>query len=268
LKTSIIIAFYNRIDFIQLVLAGFERQSFKEFEIIIADDGSDEKSLYELKEIIKKSSLSIKHVWHEDKGFRKNEILNKAILESASDYLVFVDGDCIPHREFTAEHFRNRAEKKCLAGRRVNLSKRITSKLNPEEIKNGFLEKKLVTILFDSIFGKTYDAEKGFYIKSQFVREIINRKKRGLLGSNFSIHKKDLLDINGFDERYDGASVGEDTDIQFRLELNGVKIESLNNAAIQYHIYHDYQERAMKNWEIFKSVKKSGIYFTPYGIQK
>lgn len=267
-KASIIIAFYNRIDFLQLILAGFERQTFMDFEIVIADDGSSEESVSELKKIIKGSPLNIKHVWHEDRGFRKNKIMNKALLESSTDYLIFIDGDCIPHKEFVREHFENKGKGLCLTGRRVNLSEKISSKLTSEIIKKGYLEKNFFTFLFSGISGHSNYIEKGIYIKSKILRELLNKKNRGLLGCNFSIHKNDLLSINGFDERYEGPAIGEDSDIQFRLELSNIKIKSLANTAIQFHLYHKIQTRSETNLELFKEVQKSRISYTPFGINK
>jgi len=268
LDLTLIISFYNQINYLKLVFAGLEIQTFKNFEVIIADDGSDENVIKELNYLISKSSFQVKHIWQEDKGFRKNRILNRAIVESQTDYLVFIDGDCVPHSEFLREHYFNREDKVCLTGRRVNLSKKITDLLNEEKIKNKFLEKNQLLILFDSIFGNTTDFEKGIYLKSHLLRKLINKKSRGILGCNFSIHKKDILSVNGFDERYEAPSIGEDTDLQFRLELNGIKIKSLNNIAIQYHLYHKLQERRPENLRLFEEVKKIGRFFTPFGIIK
>jgi glycosyltransferase involved in cell wall biosynthesis len=267
-KTSIIISFYNNINFLKLVLAGFEIQTFKNFEIIIADDGSSKQNIEHLKSIISNSSMNIQHVWHEDLGFRKNKILNKAIQESKSDYLIFTDGDCIPHSEFVKEHYLNRKIYCCQAGRRVNLSKRISEKLAPAIIKNRYLENNFLLLVIDSFFRKSFEVERGFYLKSKYLRNIVNRKKRGLLGSNFSLFKDDILKINGFDERYEAPSIGEDSDIQYRLELTGVKIKSFVNTAIQYHLYHKYLERSQKNIELFSYVKISNIYYTRYGINQ
>ena len=79
-KTSVIAAFYNNINYLKLVLAGFERQTEKDFELIIADDGSREEVVKEIESIASNYSFLIKHTWHPDKGFRKNKILNQAIL--------------------------------------------------------------------------------------------------------------------------------------------------------------------------------------------
>ena len=250
------------------MLAGFERQTANNFELIIADDGSSEEVVDELKIIIDNSQLPIKHIRQEDKGFRKNKILNRAISEAESDYIIFIDGDCIPHSEFVSEHIFYRREKTALTGRRVNLSSKISSRLTPEKVRNGYLEKKFRSVIWDGLIGESYDVEKGFYVKSQITRNFLNKKQRGLLGCNMSMNKSDLIAINGFDERYKAPSIGEDSDLQYRLELDGVQIKSLNNIAVQYHLYHKILPREEENLRLFQEVKSKAISFTEHGIKK
>lgn len=265
---SVIISVYNKFDYLQLVLAGFERQSFKQFEIIIADDGSDEEFIRQLNLISKNLPFPLIQVWQEDKGFRKNKILNRAIVAANTDYLIFIDGDCIPHSEFVKEHLNHKQKNICFTGRRVNLSEKITKQLSPNLIKKGYLEKNNFKLIADGLFGKSFYVEKGFYVKNKNLRNLLNKKSRGLLGCNFSLYKKNMLKINGFDERYEAPSIGEDSDVQFRLELAGTKIKSINNIAIQYHLYHKLQERPQKNLDLFEQVKESQIAFTPFGIKR
>ena len=267
-KVSVILAFYNRIDYLKLVLAGFDRQTFKDFEIIIADDGSTSQIVQEIETISNTFEFPIIHLWQEDKGFRKNKILNKAIITANSDYLIFVDADCVPHSEFIKEHFTYKKNGICFTGRRVNLSENYTNNLTAEKIKNSFLERNKFRLITDGIFGKSFDVEKGFYFKNLFLRNYFNKKKRGLLGCNFSIHKNDFLKINGFDERYEAPSVGEDSDVEFRLNLCNVEVKSLNNIAVQFHLFHKLQKRPQENLDLFNEVKKSKFYFTHYGIVK
>lgn len=265
---SVIISFYNKIDYLKLVLAGFEIQTYKNFEIIIADDGSEEKIVNEIESTASDYPFRIKHIWQEDKGFRKNKILNQAILASESEYLIFIDGDCVPHSHFVEGHIEYKSSGVALTGRRVNLSQRITNLLTPQKIKDRFLEKNFHLLIEDGLFGKSFDVEKGLYFESKFLRKLFNSKLRGLLGCNFSLHKNDILGINGFDERYEAPSIGEDSDVQFRLELNGIKIKSLNHIAVQYHLYHKLQERPQKNLDLFEEVKNSKLAFTRYGLIK
>jgi hypothetical protein len=176
--------------------------------------------------------------------------------------------DCIPHREFIREHFINREKGICLTGRRVNLSDKISRKLSPDLIQHGYLENHPWQLICDGLMGQSKDVEKGIYLRSSLLRGILNRKLRGILGCNFSISKKDILDINGFDERYKAPAVGEDTDIQYRLELSGVQIKSVNHMAIQYHLFHPLQPRTQENLDLFKKVREEAKAFTPYGIEK
>ncbi|MBS0001406.1 MAG: glycosyltransferase, partial [Cyclobacteriaceae bacterium] len=122
MKASIIIAFYNKIRYLELVLAGFERQTEKDFELIIADDGSGKEVVAGIKKLIQLSDMKISHIWHEDKGWRKNIIMNQAVRQAASGDLICIDGECIPHRNFIRENIRNRQSGIILSGRRINLS--------------------------------------------------------------------------------------------------------------------------------------------------
>jgi len=267
-KATIIAAFYNKIDYLKLVLAGFERQTTKEFELIIADDGSAENVVAEIIKLKSSYSFPIKHIWQEDKGFRKNKILNYAITKAESDYLIFIDADCVPHRGFVEGHLNFSEKNISLSGRRVNLSEKITSVLSEQNVREGYLEKNFFKQAVDGIFGESLDVEKGIYLRNKLFLSLFNKKNRGLLGCNFSLFKNDLIKINGFDERYEAPSIGEDSDVQFRLELSGVKIKSINHIAVQYHLFHKLQERPQRNLALFDEVQKSKLAFTPFGLTK
>ena len=267
-RATVIAAFYNKIDYLRLVLAGFERQSEKDFELIIADDGSKQEIVKELESLSKKISFPLIHIWQEDKGFRKNKILNKAITTAKSNYIIFIDADCIPHFRFVEEHISYSEKGSCLTGRRVNLSQKYTQILSPQKVREGLIEKNNFALIKDSLFGESFYVEKGFYFKSRLLRKIFNKKKRGLLGCNFSLYKEDMLNINGFDERYEAPSIGEDSDVQFRLELNGIKIISLNHIAVQYHLYHQLLERPQENLSLFNKIREEKHASTPFGIKK
>lgn len=266
-RATVIAAFYNKIDYLRLVLEGFERQSEKDFELIVADDGSKQEIVKELESLSKKISFPLIHIWQEDKGFRKNKILNKAITTAKSNYIIFIDADCIPHFRFVEEHISYSEKGSCLTGRRVNLSQKYTQILSPQKVREGLIEKNNFALIKDSLFGESFYVEKGFYFKSRLLRKIFNKKERGLLGCNFSLYKEDMLNINGFDERYEAPSIGEDSDVQFRLELNGIKIISLNHIAVQYHLYHQLLERPQENLSLFNKIREEKHAFTPFGIK-
>ncbi|MCE1189468.1 MAG: glycosyltransferase [Ignavibacteria bacterium] len=268
IRVSVIAAFYNKIDFLKLTLAGFACQSNTDFEFVVADDGSNENTIAWLNKQLPSYPFINKHVWHEDKGWRKNAILNKALMEASGEYIIIIDSDCVPHPCFVEDHLRFARKGEVLAGRRVHLSEKLTSRLTEKNISEGYLERHIPFMFFDSLRKGTYDVEKGIRVTSPFLRKIADRKNRGLLGSNFSTYRQDFLDINGFDERYVAPSIGEDTDIQYRFEKAGKKIHSVNNMAVQYHLYHKILNHPAENIELFREVQAAGNYWTPFGIKK
>jgi glycosyltransferase involved in cell wall biosynthesis len=269
IRASLIISFYKKIDILKLVLAALEKQTVMDFEVIIADDGSSADIVEQIRILQSESPMTIRHVWHEDLGFRKTIILNESIRKSESDYLIFIDGDCIPHERFVEAHLRDREPGVLLAGRRVNLSEKLSNELTAEGIRNGCLRGLFTPrVLLDGIFGKSTHVEKSIYVGISWLRALLDGKDSGILGCNFSIHKKDLLDINGFDERYLAPGVGEDSDISVRLRWNGVKIRSIKTSAVQYHMYHRLLDRSQVNDQIYQQVVQEHNSFTPYGINR
>lgn len=268
-SVSLIIAFYNDPGNLKLILPSLELQTCPSFEVILADDGSSEEMVGEIQEMIRNSSLNIRHIWHEDRGWRKNIILNKAVVESRSDYLVFIDGDCILHPRCLEEHFHHKKKKWIIAGRRVNLSPGFSAGLTPERIRNGILWGwSLPALVWKNRKHENAHLENAFYFRNSFLRSRINKKDKGVLGSHFSLFREDLLAVNGFDERFLSPAVGEDTDLELRLRRNGMKVRTLKHIAIQYHLYHKKLPREKRNLGILEENNRKGITHTPYGIVK
>jgi len=268
-EISVIISIYNKIDILLLVLKSLEMQRYKNFEVILSDDGSNSDSISKIKELEGAYKFKIKHIWHPDNGWNKNAILNKSIMATDSQYLIFVDGDCLLHHKFIEEHLINKEPKKMLAGRRVNLSKRVSDKLTQDLITNGFLNKTIVlNSIWDSLKADAKDVEQGIFIKSPLIRRYLNRKDKGILGSNFSVEKQDLLDVNGFDERFSHPAAGEDTDIEARMRRNGLTVKTIRNQAIQYHLYHKALPRDEERLVYLDENNTNEVIFTPYGIVK
>lgn len=270
-NATLIISFYNKSEWLKLLLAALERQTFKQFEVIIADDGSSADVTDAIKSLQTISPLSIQHLWHEDDGFMKTVMLNKAIVASRSPYLIFIDGDCIPHHHFVEDHLRLKKDKCALAGRRVNMSEGISKTLSPEKIKNGILESFFfLRLVSNSITGKSKDVEKGIHINSTAINTLFGTYKKTILGCNFSIAKKDLLELNGFDERYRHPGVGEDTEINYRIKNKGMQVFQPKFSLVQYHLWHPRlsREKEPENLLLLDETLKNKYIATPYGINK
>ena len=245
-QLTLVIAVYNKPENLRIVLAALRRQSFQSFEIIIADDGSGKEVAGVVNDAKRTSPFRIKHLWHADKGWRKNMMLNYAIIESTTDYLIFIDGDCIPGKDFLLDHYMHREKEKVLLGRRVEHSERWAKKLTLDKIQSGKFEKYSLSDIIDAVNGKSVRLEHGVRISNPFLRKFVE-KSDSILGCNFSTFKEHLIAVNGFDEDYDGPGCGEDSDIFFRLNLIGVTGKSLRNLAVQYHLWHPQTTVSSRN---------------------
>ncbi|CAN5571728.1 glycosyltransferase family 2 protein [soil metagenome] len=270
-KATVIVSVFNRVHELKLIFAALKIQTFKDFEVIISDDGSGK----EMKDLVKKekdsSELIIRHIHHEDKGFRKNKILNQSIKVSKTPYLIFFDGDCVPHSNFVKAHFDHRKENVVLCGRRVNLSKKLTESLTVDSIASKQYERSLRKYFLSSIAKnekQSFNVEEGIHIKNKLVRKVFLTKKTSILGSNFSLHKRMMEKINGFDENYIGAGIGEDSDIEYRLLLSGGQLRSIRNLAIQYHLFHKSTVESDENYVYLEMIKNRKIYFCENGLKK
>lgn len=271
--TSVIISVYNKIRELELSLTALSVQSYKNFEVIIAEDGRNEEVKSLVNGLKSKELFPVRHLTQDDKGFRKNRILNESVRNAGSDYLIFFDGDCIPHSDFVKAHFENRKENTVLCGRRVNLTKSMSEKMTKERILNLDYQKTgLKEILFSSLNKDkkdfSFNAEEAFIFRNKFLRSLLTNKDEHILGCNFSLQKSLLEKINGFDENYEGPGLGEDSDIEFRLRLINAEFKSVRNLAIQYHMFHPKTVEEASNMDYFNKVKERKEFYCTNGLNK
>jgi glycosyltransferase involved in cell wall biosynthesis len=259
---------YNKPEILRLVLAAVARQSFTDFELIIADDGSGPAIADIVAGARTRAPFPLTHLWHEDRGWRKNTILNHAIRASAGTHIVFIDGDCLPSRHFLLDHWNEREAGKVLIGRRVETSRRWTERLTIEMVEGGEFEHLGWEEIKDGFAGRSLRVEDGVRIPSRMIRRLLLRNVRGMLGSNFSAAKTDLEAVNGFDELYDGPGCGEDSDIQYRLSLIGVTGKSLRNLAVQYHLWHPVTKVSDACWDRFQEVRQTSRPRCLHGLER
>ena len=112
---SVIFTTYNHPGWLEKTLWGFSAQSWRDFEIIVADDGSGPETRAVVESMQRQIDIPIRHIWQEDDGFQKCRVLNKAIVASRGEYLIFTDGDCIPHPDFVRNHVELAAENTLLS---------------------------------------------------------------------------------------------------------------------------------------------------------
>ena len=268
MKTSVIISTYNSIQWLEKVLWGFSVQTNIDFEIIIADDGSKEETKEKIEELRNLITIPLIHVWQEDDGFQKTKILNKAILASNTDYLIFTDGDCIPRKDFVKVHLEFREKGYFLSGGYFKLPMGISNRITKEDIvnQNCFELKWLITNGF-KLNMKTIK-----FTTSAFWSRVLNRftpTSPTWNGHNASGWKKDLLAVNGFNEEMKYG--GEDRELGERLKNRGLSSKQIRYSAFCLHLDHARgyvsDEVWKKNDEIRAYTKANKLIKTSAGIR-
>jgi len=269
LDTSIIISTYNSPTWLKKVLYGYNNQTYRMFEVVIADDGSTSETAEMLKRIQEEVFFPIKHVWHEDNGFQKTIILNKSVQECETAYIIMTDGDCIPRKDFVEQHVKYRVEGRFLSGGYFKLPMDISENISQEDI---YTER-----CFDVLWLKKQGLKSSFKnnkLTSGTVKAAVLNKltpsNASWNGHNASGWKEDILAVNGFDERMQYG--GEDRELGERLVNNGLKSIQLRYSAITLHLDHPRgyvkEEMIAKNKAIRAETKASNSTWTYYGIEK
>jgi len=230
-QAALIISVYKNTTDLEVVLRSVENQSITGSGVIISEDGESE----EMKTFVEnyRGNLSIQHVTQQDIGWRKNAALNNAIRNSKQPYLVFIDGDCVLHPKFIEEHLQRSNENQILAGRRVKLGPKFSTRLRRDGSVNRITSRFVQQIPLHMIDGASF-IEEGVYSKAMARL----KQSKTLKGCNFSCYRSALQAINGFDENYELPAVGEDTDLDWRFEGLGFEIKSVRHLAVQYHLHH------------------------------
>lgn len=268
MKATLIISVYKNVPFLKAVLDSFGLQTEKDVEIIIAEDGQDEGvmkfvSAYPFE-------CPYLHVRQTDDGWRKNRVLNKAIKASNSNWLIFIDGDCVMHERFIEMHLRFAAPNRILAGKRVKLNNTLSEYLMIERMN----AKNIQAILRRKLLGRKQGlqfVEDGIFVSPDGLLGFIPRKRSNekLLGCNMSFSKDAIYAINGFDEDYVLPAFGEDRDLSWRFIGAGYTHFSLRNMAIVYHLHHkmgwsDQEE----NMEKYRKKKDKNEFVCCNGLEK
>jgi len=235
MKTSVIFTTYNSPEWMEKVLWGFFAQTYSDFEIIIADDGSRDETRQLIDRMTAISPVPVHHIWQPDEGFQKSRILNKAIATAKGDYLIFTDGDCIPREDFVAEHLRHSEDGCYLSGGYfklpLNISRLIREEdvasraiFSPEWLRQSGMDVGIMKSLKLTMHGRLGDLLNHLPVKASWN------------GHNSSCHKKWAIAVNGFDENMQYG--GQDAEFGRRLRHLGVKAKRIRYSTICVHLEH------------------------------
>lgn len=237
-KTSMIISTYNRPDALNLSLQSVLKQRILPNEIVIGDDGSTEDTAQLIRRFQAISPIDIIHVWQEDKGYRLAKSRNKCVAHSKCEYIIQIDGDLVLHRRFVEDHLWM-AQKGCfIRGHRTHFTPKRTAKLCASGLAPEIRP-------FSRGIPRWLNTIHSFAI-SRYLSTRYRTKSITAQGCNLSFWKEDFININGYDENYEGWG-SEDSDLALRLLNSGIKRLDLKFAGIIAHLWHE--ERSMYNRE-------------------
>ena len=229
-----ILSVYGAESELRRVLEGYLRQTDSEFSLALADDGSG-PGVERLAGEFADRGLSIRHLWHEDRGFRKARILNRAIGSSKADYVIFSDGDCIPCRRFVRDHMEWAEAGRFICGRRVMLGEELSGAILDRRADAARLENP-GRLLLGEARGQLRRAWVGVR-QPRILSRLLSSKRRGLWGCNTSVWMHDIVRVNGFNNAFEGWGY-EDIDFERRLLAAGLRPKALRGRGAVYHLYH------------------------------
>jgi glycosyltransferase involved in cell wall biosynthesis len=265
---SVIFTTYNHPKWLEKTLWGFSAQSWRDFEIIVADDGSGPETKAVVDKLREQIDIPIQHIWQEDDGFQKCRILNKAIVASRGEYLIFTDGDCIPHPDFVRNHVELAAENTLLSGGYFKLPLDVSRAISKDDILSGNSTRpgwllrhgvpftpKISKLYSHRLIGAILD-------KLTITRATWN-------GHSSSTWKKHILATNGFDERMQYG--GQDREFGERLINMGLKTRQVRYRCSCVHLDHGRgyarPESIAKNRAIRKQTREQRVTRTDFGIE-
>lgn len=266
-RLAVIVSTYNKPDWLRKVLWGYACQSDSAFDLLIADDGSGAPTHAVIDAARADFGSRLVHVWHPDDGFRKCDILNRAILAAEADYLVFSDGDCIPRGDFIAQHRGHAEPGRFLSGGVVWLPRALSERITRTDIESG------------AIADPAWLQARGWAGGRHRLRLLAPGRRAALLdrltptratfnGHNASAWRDDLLAVNGFEGAMQYG--GLDRALGERLENLGVRGRQLRHRVVAFHLDHDRPYRTAdsmrRNAELRRIIRRDRLVRARQGI--
>jgi glycosyltransferase involved in cell wall biosynthesis len=258
-KVSIIVTTYNRPDALRKVIIALYHQTRLPDEILVADDGSGPETHEVISEFQHHQAPALYHVRQEDQGFRLSMIRNKAVLKAKGEYLILLDGDCIPTRFFVADHLDLAEKGYFFQGKRALVTQKLADKFDFEDTTS------FARLLCQVLSGRISNAH--HIIRIPFFPCSRNKKMSGTRGCNMGFFKQDVEAVNGFNHEF--SSWGrEDSEFVARLFKYGLRRKEHPFRAICYHLWHRENKGTClkKNEDLLKQALASDTWSCTKGL--
>lgn len=224
---ALILNTYNQPDYLRRALAAIARQTARPGEVLLADDGSTEETRETFENWGKQQPFRTVHVWQPHEGFRRARILNQAIARAQGDYLVFLDGDTVPHPRFIADHLALARPGAFIQGHRALLKEKAARWFGT----GGFAADRRRAFWTGQLEGLKHS----YRWPVPLVRS--RSDLRGIRGCNLAIWREDLCRVNGYNEAFVGWG-REDSELATRLMNSGIQRLDARGWALCFHLWH------------------------------
>jgi glycosyltransferase involved in cell wall biosynthesis len=275
-RIAVVITTYNNPKSLELCLLSFVHQTYQNFEVHIADDGSGDPTRELIQRLKRELPFEIYHHWHPDQGYRKAKINNTVFRQldpNRFKVTLCIDHDVIVHPRFVEDHYRAH-EKEGFApllfmGRRIDLGPKVTEEVTPDtvfEFQRGMNFK----LFFSGLRGETRNILRAVRLEGPDWLLKLTKRDRvyDLLGSNYSLTTQTLIDVNGYNEDFK-SYWGEDGDLFVRVRNRGIKMFGLIGYAIQWHLYHKRLEETPEHIQVYRALLQNHDYIEcQNGIRK
>lgn len=254
-KIAVVVSTYNSRDVLSKVLDAYGHQTRLPDELIVADDGSSDGTDDMVAQKAKLANFPIRYVWQEDKGFRLARIRNLAVKNCTADYLLFTDGDCIPHPCLIEDHLRIKQEGFFVQGKRMNVGPKAS---------RSFEFTGTASLFLMCLRGDVHGIHHLLRIPGFAVRKT---GLRGIKTANFAIYRSDFIAVNGFNEDFIGWG-REDSELVVRLYKYGLRRKDVSHSAIVFHLWHESADKSalVHNDLLLKAAIESPDYRCAHGI--
>lgn len=267
MRLSVIVSTYNKPHFLERVLRGYAVQTDRDFELLVADDGSGPETAELIRRVRDETGMDLVHVWHEDDGFRKTVILNRAIVASRGDYLLFTDGDCIPRRDLVEVHRALARPGRYLAGGYLKLPAEVSDRITVADVTSGNVSelawlrargwrpgRRALRLVRSRTLGRIFDG--------------LTPTAAHFHGNNASTWRDALFQVNGFEGKMGYG--GLDRALGYRLVNAGIRGIQIRHRAVTLHLHHDRPYRRPEvmraNREILAAITRGRLVRAEQGI--
>jgi glycosyltransferase involved in cell wall biosynthesis len=256
---ALVISTYDQPEYLRRVLTAVTRQSTMPGEVVVADDGSGELTREIFRSWAAEQRFRCEHVWQPHEGFRKSRILNRALAWSQSAYVVFLDGDTVPHPRFIEDHSKLAKEGQFIQGHRALIEQKAAAFFG----KGNFVSDRRRALVGMQLHGLKHAYRWPVPLKR------VRNDLRGVRGCNCAIWKADLARVNGYNEAFKGWG-REDSELVVRLMNSGIKRVDVRGWVLSYHLWHPPASRSglPANDQLLDQARSSGATECGIGLRE